>query len=537
MNYILDRCGPAKLEVLGIVNPHGAFTPSRDLPISAVTTSNSLLPRIVAAEDDTFNTQVILYARPHPDQLQYLSLEPISLRLEDGDSRAAHGIPHFGDVDAAEKEEGEKQAELVQKLRLHTVKRFPLTEKELTISLIISQINCSLDIDAVLQRNIGLVRPRSRRAMSVSERVVESATNLWDYVLIVSWHVWSIWIYPVLRQSFILVLMAHRIAGESILLLARQPIGLQKTTLKDVSATAQQVDLRLQQFYYWPVQYLTLRDRKDNWQCISNNHAEYIRFYNSLWLVVNDAIMGIAFGTYVIDNAPFVAAQVNTLLGAWSLEGLRRIISWLMVYPGGLKLNNELARFLGDLFIWVIDYWGGTIVYHGRHTGLWLIIAGFVAAFQPHLPSLVRFIGVASFAGATMPLSIASDLLSLCTVHIYCFYVASARIYGWQLTIISSLFHLFRGKKRNVLRNRIDSCDYELDQLLLGTILFTLLTFLLPTVMVFYLTFTVARMAIVGLKAALDLMLAFLNHFPLFALMLRVKDPWRLPGKVSWNRY
>jgi phosphatidylinositol N-acetylglucosaminyltransferase subunit Q len=130
-----------------------------------------------------------------------------------------------------------------------------------------------------------------------------------------------------------------------------------------------------------------------------------------------------------------------------------------------------------------------------------------------------------------MPISLFSDLLSVLTLHIYSFYVASARIFNWQLTIIISLFHLFRGKKRNVLRNRIDSSDYDLDQLLLGTILFTLLVFLLPTVVVFYLTFASARMVIISFKAVLDTLLAFLNHFPLFALMLRLKDSKRLPGK------
>ena len=130
-----------------------------------------------------------------------------------------------------------------------------------------------------------------------------------------------------------------------------------------------------------------------------------------------------------------------------------------------------------------------------------------------------------------MPISLFSDLLSVLTIHIYSFYVASARIFNWQLTIIISLFHLFRGKKRNVLRNRIDSSDYDLDQLLLGTILFTLLVFLLPTVVVFYLTFASARMVIISSKAVLDTLLAFLNHFPLFALMLRLKDSKRLPGK------
>jgi phosphatidylinositol glycan class Q protein len=134
-----------------------------------------------------------------------------------------------------------------------------------------------------------------------------------------------------------------------------------------------------------------------------------------------------------------------------------------------------------------------------------------------------------------MPISIFSDLVSLLTLHIYSFYVASARIFHWQLTIIISLFHLFRGKKRNVLRNRIDSCDYDLDQLLLGTILFTLQFFLLPTVFVFYLTFASARIAVIGLKAALEMGLACLNHFPLFAVMLRLKDPGRLPGGICFE--
>ncbi len=38
------------------------------------------------------------------------------------------------------------------------------------------------------------------------------------------------------------------------------------------------------------------------------------------------------------------------------------------------------------------------------------------------------------------------------------------------------------------------------------------------------------RLAIILLQACLEMQLAFMNHFPLFALMLRAKDPWRLPG-------
>src|SRR5579859_610777 len=155
---------------------------------------------------------------------------------------------------------------------------------------------------------------------------------------------------------------------------------------------------------------------------------------------------------------------------------------------------------------------------------------GYVTAVQPHFPLIITVVGYSGFIGMSLSISLLSDLLSLLTMHISSFYIASARIYDWQLSILISLFHLFRGKKRNVLRDRIDSCDYDLDQLLLGTIMFTLLAFLFPTVMVFYFAFAMARAGVLVGKVVLDIGLACINHWPLFALMLRVKDPARIPG-------
>ncbi|KKY20191.1 putative n-acetylglucosaminyl transferase component gpi1 [Diplodia seriata] len=399
INDILERCGHTSLQVLGALNPRDCPTSFDPKSLVAYTNPSSKYPRIYSP--DEFNVQVILFDRPDPGRMQYLSLMPISLALSDKQVQAGKGIPPLDGIDAEEEQEKERKQKLAQKLRLHTVIRHTPSQKEQSLSDIINQVNCSYEIAALCQKN----------------------------------------------------------------------------------------------------------ERKVNWQSITNSHPEYIRFYNSLWLVANDVIIGIALGSYIIENADFVAVQVNKILTEWSIDGLRGMISWLMDWPAGLKLNNELAQFLGDLFLWVIDYWA----------------------------EVIQFIGFSSFAGATMPISLFSDLVSVLTLHIYSFYVASARIFNWQLSIILSLFHLFRGKKRNVLRNRIDSCDYDLDQLLLGTILFTLLFFLLPTVFVFYLTFASARMAIIVLKAVLDTLLMLLNHFPIFALMLRIKDSRRLPGGIRFD--
>ncbi|MEQ2157434.1 hypothetical protein GOODEAATRI_001824 [Goodea atripinnis] len=71
----------------------------------------------------------------------------------------------------------------------------------------------------------------------------------------------------------------------------------------------------------------------------------------------------------------------------------------------------------------------------------------------------------------------------------------SVRLYCLKIYGLSSLWRLFRGKKWNVLRQRVDSCSYDLDQLFIGMLLFTILLFLLPTTALYYLVFTLVREA------------------------------------------
>lgn len=522
MGQLLQLCGNSAILVLGTVNsvaPETSFDPRHLLAYTDIITP---FPRVFCPKESRTSLQIIIFDRPSPTRMQYLSLSPISLAL---------GDPNADGIDNAEEEA--RKTKLVKKLKLHTVVKHSPSLKELSLPTILNQINCSFELAELIKRNVRLRGTRQKRSLSVGEMVVESATTLWDYIVAAGWHLLTAWVYPVLTRVFVIMLVGHRVIAEVVLRILEWRPHPESAALKDISATAQQVDIRLQQFCYWPIQYLTLRKRKDDWESITDRHPDYIRFYNSLWLVANDVIIGIALGSYIIDNAGYVAYQINNILSGWTVEGLREMISWLMDWPAGLKLNNELAVFLGDLFLWVIDYWRGNVSLCVRSPLVLTSVAECVSSLRPYLPHVIYFIGFSSFAGATMPIALFSDLLSLLTVHIYCFYTASARIFHWQLTIIVSLFHLFRGKKHNVLRNRIDSCDYDLDQLLLGTILFTLLFFLLPTVIVFYLTFTSARVAIISLKASLDTLLACLNHFPLFALMLRAKDSRRLPGQWS----
>lgn len=356
ISQITERCGGRSLEVLGTLNPQTPPLTFNPASFTAYTNHGGRTPRIHCPDDGDMTLQIITFDRPDPYRMQYLSSAPISLTLGDqsGNSEMANEI-----TDAEEAAEKKRRQKLVEKLRLHTVVRQPRTKKETALPIILNQINCSYEINQLLQKNVGLVGMRSKRTLSVSEKFVESATDLWDYTKFGLHESFNVYIYPILAQMFVLGLVMHRMAGEVLLRILEWRLMPDYAALKDISATAQQVDMRLQQFCYWPIQYVTLRKRRTNWGSITNSHPEYIRFYNSLWLVANDIIIGIALGSYIIENADLVAGQVETIVSTWFVEGLQRMISWLTDQPAGLKLNTELAVFLGDLFLWVIEYWAG----------------------------------------------------------------------------------------------------------------------------------------------------------------------------------
>ncbi|KAL9609160.1 MAG: hypothetical protein Q9167_006055 [Letrouitia subvulpina] len=358
LGQLLQLCGHSTLHILGTTNAAPSKAPPDLNYLCAFTDPHNLFPRIYCPRDKCLTVQIIIFDRPSPKRMQYMSLKPISLALGSKTYADDDAFPDLN-VEVEAQNERARKARLINKLGLHTVVRLPPTQKEMLLPIILNQINCSSELAQLLLKNIPLLGARQKRVLSVGERVVESATTLWDHVIPAMWHLVTVWLYPVMTRAFLVGLICHRIVAELILRILEWRLHPESLALKDISATAQQVDIRLQQFCYWPTQYLTLRQRKDEWESITDRHPEYIRFYNSLWLVANDVIIGIALGSYIIDNAEWVAFQIKNVLNGWTVDGLRNMIVWLTDAPAGLKLNNELAIFLGALFIWVIDYWKG----------------------------------------------------------------------------------------------------------------------------------------------------------------------------------
>ncbi|KAJ2794411.1 pig-Q [Coemansia guatemalensis] len=286
------------------------------------------------------------------------------------------------------------------------------------------------------------------------------------------------------------------------------------------SAVGQQLDLVVRRNMYvvnqWRTGHYTRQAGREQARC----NAQYAGFWNSAWVAGVDVVLGCVAGVWLIRNAQSVGDAAASGLKQHTVTSLEQTIVWLRGWPAGLKLNNGLDGFLAELFLWLIHFW--TMV------------------FQPqlarHLCVVVAAAGWAGLVGGcSMQLAVLSDTLALATLHTYWFYMVATRIFHWQLVTLYSLFNLFRGRKLNVLRCRIDSCDYDLGQLLIGTILFTLLTYLFPTVLVYYLTFASRRLAVIMAQGLLEILLGLLNHCPIFYLALRLRDPRFFPSGVWYD--
>ncbi|KAM4697627.1 phosphatidylinositol N-acetylglucosaminyltransferase subunit Q [Rhinophrynus dorsalis] len=282
----------------------------------------------------------------------------------------------------------------------------------------------------------------------------------------------------------------------------------------------------------WPLSFLwnklstceLLGKRLENLRLISHaeraqDHTLFTRKANIVVSLLLDVTLGILLMSWLYRENR-IGQLADTLMPvadrvALELQGL---LQWLMGAPAGLKMNKALDEVLGNFFMY--------------HIHLWI---SYIRLMSPFIEVILWYIGLSACLGLSVALSILSDIIALLTFHIYCFYVYGARLYCLKMHGLSSLWRLFRGKKWNVLRQRVDSCSYDLDQLFLGTLLFTILLFLLPTTALYYLVFTLLRLLVVLVQGIIRLTVDLLNSLPFYSLLLRLCRSYRLAVGVKFR--
>lgn len=453
---------------------------------------------------------ILLYQPPDLYHMEFFSLQPISISL----------FPSSSCLSFPSSDE-EHTPPMTQLVKLHDNEKFSNNRDLLALDPVIHEINQCWRIRKNLLQNY----PSMKRTWSnptISFKQLPGVIYKQASSLLMIQYLNRFLITPLLFVLFHISLQIRQMLLIMIAILNCRIFSPSTPNLIEISAAAQQLDLRLRQLVHLPIQYFkTAHKSHHNLPCTEKN-PEYIRLYNTLWLILNDIMIGYTVGWSLIENCEaIVKFFTETVFMDLLYHDLNDISIWLMNSPGGIKLNNELSAFLSDLFRWIVEFWR---------------IALIQPVLTPFANNLILFFGLCcSVGGLTLGISLLVDAIHIVTFHLYCFYYAIARIYHWCLDILLSLFYLFYGRKRNVLRNRVDFMEYELDEILLGILLFTVLVFLLPTVTAFYLCFTLAQVMIFFIIGMMEVTMSLLNHSPIFVILLRLKEPKRIPNGIEFQ--
>ncbi|KAG7210430.1 hypothetical protein KM043_011962 [Ampulex compressa] len=224
------------------------------------------------------------------------------------------------------------------------------------------------------------------------------------------------------------------------------------------------------------------------------------KYQDWITIVIIDIFLGIFVIEFLLHYLGDTSPSDILLNNAEAMvEALKNLINWLMGAPAGLKLNHALNNILGKFFLY--------------HIHLWWTFLIFMTPVMDFAFEVLLFLGR---LGITFQISIAADLLAIISFHTYCIYVYAARLFNIQLKGITALFRLFLGKKKNPLRERVDSWQYQPNQLFIGTVLFTILLFLMPTTWVYYTVFTMLRLALIAVGGFLTRLKFYLQVMPVY---------------------
>ncbi|KAJ1405475.1 N-acetylglucosaminyl transferase component [Sesbania bispinosa] len=273
------------------------------------------------------------------------------------------------------------------------------------------------------------------------------------------------------------------------------------------------IQIRCCQILYWPI-FLQQNDLRSQ-SCVE--YAEKAAMHrHSMWsALVIDILLGNLVGWSLLYNAESICLSLlNSIHGFATF--LRSGCVWLMGNPAGFKLNAELAGVLGMVSLNAIQIW----------STIWI----FVDFIVNYIIRGLSILGI--LCGFTVPAALFIDMIALATLHVSTLHWLISLVYSSQIQALAALWRLFRGRKWNPLRQRLDSFDYTVKQHIVGSLLFTPLLLLLPTTSVFYIFFSIVDTTINFICVLIEVTISVIHVTPYIKIFLWLVRRGRFPSGI-----
>lgn len=312
--------------------------PSASLPSFHIDLSTISSPSLAPTSPPT---TLILYTPPKRSQLQFLSLVPLQLDLNSFDAPPTPGssaAAKKAEAEARKKRDKEGRTEehvLGEKLRRSARLDFTSPSNAPPVAV--------ADLEEVVDWVMHALLSPSRRTADFQLPQINLAPHLTSLLSPPAPSLRSSISFPSALASMLSppTRLVRAVAQAILTLTAWELPLLGGTALKDLSATGrtllfspgtktpakptsfqpvQQIDTRLTQGLSWPSQYSLIRttlsasSQTSDMPTLALGRAHYIQFYNTMWLIANDMIVGSAFTSFVCENSEYLGRLLGRVV-------------------------------------------------------------------------------------------------------------------------------------------------------------------------------------------------------------------------------
>jgi xanthosine utilization system XapX-like protein len=248
----------------------------------------------------------------------------------------------------------------------------------------------------------------------------------------------------------------------------------------------------------------------------------YLHVQSIVIFVVIDMFLGIIVGYLIYIHAKEIVFYITMAMSYFKHKILYSTLEWFNHAPGGIKLNPLITRKIGSgIIMFVEDTY--CLVFGSSYNSMGEILGKPMNEFKDEMKFVVDFVeyfGCMGGIGFSLELALIADLFSLLTMPITILHMFFAFIIKHHSQFIYSLWLLFSGQKKNILRKRVDTCEYDREQLLIGMILFTVATFVWPSFCAYYLLLALVRIFVLILVCFPWQFVVILREFPYLPLYI-----------------
>ena len=265
--------------------------------------------------------------------------------------------------------------------------------------------------------------------------------------------------------------------------------------------------------------------------------SSWLKLNSSIFQIFADTMLGISFAFIFLYFTSYVMSPeegmkhskattgISDFISKYFLfwvevEKLEQQVKYTMMFLGNFKPIPKFDRYLGEVLIQLLQFWKVIITLGAQYHSL-------IFTF------IISPLGI---LGASFQFAFAHDLFALITSHIHSIYSFFAFAYKQALNILVTLFYMFRGKKFNMLKGKVDDADYRIEELLFGVLLMSVIIFLLPTLLIYYISMVYLMCFIISLQTWLITMTLITSKLPVYLLGWMLKNHKVLPKGIMIER-